>query len=85
MFIERDGSRRFVGFTLEREFYHSVNNSVKVFLGEFSRLYGFDNVPIVHSPVAGHFEVITRLYGLYAVVHSAPVADDDTLEAPFLA
>ena len=45
----------------------------------------FDDLLIVHAAARGHFEIHTRAYAFDAVVGRVPVADYETVEAPFFA
>lgn len=56
---------------------------VQLFLGEGAVFHRFDDILVVRAAVAGHFEIHTGLDASHSVIHRAPVADDDALEAPF--
>ena len=70
---------------LKGELNHAKGNRIEVCHAELAALDCFYDMSVVDTLIARHFEVETSLYAVHALVDCAPVADDDTLIAPFAA
>lgn len=69
---------------LPRQLYDPLHTGVNVSLRQLSFRHGPLHVLIKHSVAAWHFQVTARLKRPDAVIHRAPVCDDQPLESPLI-